>query len=259
MYWLILVIFFGIISGLILNGGAIKLGDFSEIAILSVFFVLICLPLVTEIEIFGVKFKKEIIEIKDNIENLRNTILNQLNYSPIINIGTPVQEVNKSTDLTLLDLQSVVITSDNVNYSWYAKNGLRYIFPSAEVFDSWFRRGDPIKVYKLKNETISKIFIGGNVTMKPGARVLRFAHDKNFYAVDQPRTLRQFANEEVLEGIYGKGWRYLIAHLPEWQFVNYDIGKPIGTLQDFDINITHNLKTPDDLLEGSLPSLVSKS
>ena len=80
---------------------------------------------------------------------------------------------------------------------------------------------------------MANITIGGNVTYRPGTRMVKISSDPRVYAVDAHGTLRWIANETVARGLYGPSWAKEIRVIPDYLFINYTVGAPFSTISDF--------------------------
>jgi hypothetical protein len=68
-------------------------------------------------------------------------------------------------------------------------DGFRYVFPNDKAYFTWYSDFDDVKV--ITDAELSDIQIGGNVTYKPGVRMVKINTDPKTYAVDAGGTLRQ--------------------------------------------------------------------
>ncbi len=116
---------------------------------------------------------------------------------------------------------------------WYATNGRRYVFPNDKTFYTWFTPFTFYSVQRIPDAELASILIGGNVTYRPGARMIKLSTDPRVYAVDNFGTARPINSEEVAQALYGSRWRTLIDDVPDAFFVNYSLGAPILSPADF--------------------------
>ncbi|MFH1047630.1 MAG: hypothetical protein V1738_04975 [Patescibacteria group bacterium] len=104
-------------------------------------------------------------------------------------------------------------------------DGKRYVFPTQQVFLSWFDNFDD--VVTISPEDMAKIMLGGNVTYKPGVRMMKIQSDPKTYAVARGGILRWVTTEAVARGLYGDAWNQFIDDINVAFFLNYTIGDPI--------------------------------
>ncbi|MCX6781430.1 MAG: hypothetical protein NT003_04960 [Candidatus Magasanikbacteria bacterium] len=104
-------------------------------------------------------------------------------------------------------------------------DGKRYVFPNAKTFASWFPTNEPITV--LSDVTLGQITIGGNVTYRPGVRMIKITTDPKVYAVSGNGTLRWIMTADLAAKYYGASWAKQIDDIPDAYFTNYKIGADI--------------------------------
>lgn len=124
---------------------------------------------------------------------------------------------------------------------YYAPNGKRYVFPNEKTYFTWFT--DFSKVKTLSDAQLGVIPLGGNVTYRPGVKMLKVTTDPRTYVVDQGGILRHVGSEQLANTLYGLNWQKKIEDLPDAFFVNYKIGTPIQTASDFDPDNVQTLTT----------------
>ncbi|MCK9360661.1 cupredoxin domain-containing protein [Patescibacteria group bacterium] len=118
---------------------------------------------------------------------------------------------------------------DTVYY--FAPNGKRYVFPNAKTYFSWYTNFDGVKT--ISDGALSTVPLGGNVTYRPGRKMLKITTDPRTYVVDQGGILRHVATEQLAETLYGIAWKSNVEDLPDPFFINYRIGTPIQTANDY--------------------------
>ena len=75
---------------------------------------------------------------------------------------------------------------------------------------------------------MSKIMLGGNVTYRPGVKLVKIQTDTKVYAVDHNGTLRLMITPAVAAKYYGASWNKNVADIPDIFFMNYKIGQSIN-------------------------------
>ncbi len=128
-------------------------------------------------------------------------------------------------------INSLVVGDDNKFYYLYASDRKRYIFPNEATLRTWFPEALP-KVYKIKDEDLRHIPLGGNITYRPGVRLIKIKTDPSIYAVEKWATLRKIEDNSIIESLYGKDWQSIVDTIPDMFFVNYSIGRPIKIKSD---------------------------
>jgi hypothetical protein len=107
----------------------------------------------------------------------------------------------------------------------------RYVFPNLGTFRTWYQ--DFSTVQKLSDAAIADIQIGGNVTYKPGARLVKITSSPRVYAVDAGGVLRAIGSEAVAAQLYGSAWSKMVDDISDAFFSNYSVGSDITSSGQF--------------------------
>ncbi|NBS41365.1 hypothetical protein EBS80_01780 [bacterium] len=121
-------------------------------------------------------------------------------------------------------------TSFNAVY-YYGKDGFRYVFPNDKTYFTWYSNFDTVKM--LSDADLGTIQIGGNVTYKPGVKMIKINSDPKTYAVDADGSLRWVTTEAIAVALYGSNWNTKIDDVPDAFFGNYDMGADLEAVDDF--------------------------
>lgn len=121
--------------------------------------------------------------------------------------------------------QGSLVKSDANTAVYYQYQGKRYTFPTERIFYSWYR--DFSSVQTLPAAQIASIPLAGNVTYRPGERLVKITTDPKVYAVSTGSVLRWVASEELARTLYGAGWASRVDDVPDVFFTNYTLGSPI--------------------------------
>lgn len=114
---------------------------------------------------------------------------------------------------------------------YYSSNGKRYVFPTERTYFTWYSDFSGVKT--VSDSELASLMIGGNVTYKPGTRLVKITTDPKVYAVDANGTLRWVQTESVARELYGDQWATLVDDIPDAFFVNYKVGAVISNSLDF--------------------------
>lgn len=114
---------------------------------------------------------------------------------------------------------------------YYGANGKRYVFPNEKTYRSWYADFSTVKVVTLAE--LQTMPLGGNVTYKPGVRLVKVTTDPRVYAVDAHGTLRWVETETAAAALYGADWNTKVDDIPDPFFINYKVGSPISSATDF--------------------------
>lgn len=126
-----------------------------------------------------------------------------------------------------------LIKSDAFSAVYYfGADGKRYVFPTDKTYFTWY--ADFSKVKTLSAGEISAFPLGGNVTYKPGVKMLKIQSDPTVYAISKGGILRAVGSEAVATALYGATWNKQIDDLPDAFFVNYKVGAPIAIAARYD-------------------------
>ncbi|OGL73227.1 hypothetical protein A3E39_02850 [Candidatus Uhrbacteria bacterium RIFCSPHIGHO2_12_FULL_60_25] len=114
---------------------------------------------------------------------------------------------------------------------YYASNGKRYVFPNEKTYFTWYTDFSTVKT--ISDAQLGVIAIGGNVTYRPGMKMLKITTDPRTYVVDQGGILRHVGSEQLANTLYGLNWKNVIEDLPDPFFINYRVGTAIQTASDY--------------------------
>ena len=115
---------------------------------------------------------------------------------------------------------------------FYAADGKRYVFPTTDVYTSWFGDYSPDSLIFEDLETMYKTPLGGNVNFRPGTLLKSLTIPKTFIVVKNG-TIRPFSNDGLIDLIYGHGWQKQVYELPDYYFSQYQESDPIASLEEF--------------------------
>ena len=121
---------------------------------------------------------------------------------------------------------SLIRIPENPSVYYCGADGKRYVFPNAKTYATWYSDFSEVKVISL--EEMSKIMLGGNVTYRPGVKLVKIQTDPHVYAVDLNSTLRLMVSPPVAEKYYGKDWNKRVEDIPDAFFMNYKLGEVIN-------------------------------
>ncbi len=114
---------------------------------------------------------------------------------------------------------------------YLGSDGKRYVFPNEKTYKTWYADFGSVKT--ITDSKLASYPIGGNVTYKPGSKMIKVATDPRVYVIDAKGTLRLIPSEAVAKAIYGTNWAKLVEDIPDAFFVNYKEGADINSAGDF--------------------------
>lgn len=104
-------------------------------------------------------------------------------------------------------------------------DGKRYVFPSDKIYFSWYPNFTGVTT--VTDAAMAAIPLGGNVTYRPGVRMVKVQTDPKTYVVDHGGILRWVESPEIAVAIYGTAWAKKVDDLSDAFFVNYKIGDSV--------------------------------
>lgn len=120
-----------------------------------------------------------------------------------------------------------LIKMDGLSSVYYLGNdGKRYVFPNEATYFSWY--ADFSGVVTIPASELQSYPLGGNVTMRPGTKLVKITTDPSVYAVEPNGVLRKIQNESQAAALYGTNWNKRIVDLADAFFTNYTIGSPLA-------------------------------
>lgn len=108
-------------------------------------------------------------------------------------------------------------------------NGKRYVFPNDRIYFTWY--SDFKTVTTVTAEQLAAIPLGGNVTYRPGVKMVKIESVPNVYAVDKGGMLRWITTPTIATALYGKNWAKQVDDLSIAFFGNYKTGEPVAEIQ----------------------------
>lgn len=106
-------------------------------------------------------------------------------------------------------------------------NGKRYGFPHERVYFTWYTDFKNVKT--ITDAEMASLPLGGNVTYRPGSRLVKLESIPNVYAVEKGGVLRWIQSPTVAATLYGSNWSKKVDDLSDAFFTNYRLGEPILT------------------------------
>ncbi len=108
-------------------------------------------------------------------------------------------------------------------------DGRRYVFPNDKVYFTWYDGFDNVIV--LTNEQMAAMALGGNVTYRPGSKLVKIQTDPKVYAVGRGGMLRWVQSAEIAAALYGDDWSEMVDDIPDSFFFSYRVASPISSVK----------------------------
>lgn len=149
----------------------------------------------------------------------------------VIGFNIPLQ--TKAAVLPISQIQSGDLirgTSFSAVY-YYGRDRFRYVFPNDKTYFTWYNDFSSVKW--ISDADMGKIQIGGNVTYRPGMKMIKINSDPKTYAISRGGKLRWVTSEAVAISLFGNDWNKKIDDVPDGFFPNYTAGANIETTSDY--------------------------
>ncbi len=132
-------------------------------------------------------------------------------------LATPAKAAASAGDLIKMEGNSSV---------YYFDGEKRFVFPNETTYMSWY--SDFSGVVTIESSELYSYKIGGNVTMRPGTKLVKITTDPSVYAVEQNGLLRKIQNEAQATALYGTDWAKRVTDVSDELFVNYTMGEELS-------------------------------
>ncbi len=110
---------------------------------------------------------------------------------------------------------------------YYASDMKRYVFPNEATFFSWFPDFSSVKT--ITDAELAAVSLGGNLTIRPGTKLVKITTDPKVYAIAPGGVLRWIESESIATSLYGSAWARRVVDVPDSYFTNYTTGPSLST------------------------------
>lgn len=124
------------------------------------------------------------------------------------------------------------------------QNGKRWSFPSERVYKSWYADFNAVVV--VSDADLATVPLAGNVTYRPGIRLVKLQTDARVFAISRYGVLRHIASEAAARELYGDAWSTLVDDIQDITFSNYLEGSDVISSSDFDRTAESTVTSPED-------------
>lgn len=169
--------------------------------------------------------------------------------APVPPVTPPSGKVKKDLPSGLSGGMLVKVTGKPAVY-YVGADGYRYVFPNQNVFYSWYSVAELQGTDKgglvvtIAPTTLASLPIGGNVTYRPGSRMVKIESDPSVYVVDKGGVLRWVKNESIAFLLYGSQWYKQIDDISVALFTGYKIGNDVALASDYNLTgVKNNVPT----------------
>ncbi|MDD4412885.1 MAG: hypothetical protein PHR00_04550 [Patescibacteria group bacterium] len=130
----------------------------------------------------------------------------------------PVSKVHAATDGDL-------VKKSNSRAVYYLNGGKLFVFPNEATYFSWYSDWNSVKV--ISDSEFSTFSFGGNVTVRPGTKLVKVPDFNTVYAVEPNGTLRSIVSEANAIALWGTNWAKSVIDVAPSFFTNYTVGQPL--------------------------------
>ena len=143
--------------------------------------------------------------------------------------GTASSAFCKDNELVKLKDDGDPSTQVDSAVYYCGRDGRRYAFPNTKVFTAWYADFSKVKI--ISKEQLASLPFGGNVTHRPGARLVKIQSDPKTYAVGRGGLLRLLPDEATAAILFGPHWSALVDDLDVAFFASYRMGTDIVSVR----------------------------
>jgi len=106
-------------------------------------------------------------------------------------------------------------------------DGKRYVFTNDKNYFTWYPDFSGVMI--ISDADLANIMIGGNVTYRPGVKMIKIQSDPKVYAVAHGGVLRHVPSEACAVTLYGTDWNHGDTQdVSDAFFTNYSVGAAIS-------------------------------
>ena len=103
--------------------------------------------------------------------------------------------------------------------------------PTERIYTSWYT--DFSTVRTVSDQELASYPLGGNVTYRPGTRLVKVTTDPKVYAIGRNGILRWVQTEDIARQLFGTLWAQQVDDLPDAFFTNYHIDAAVTSSADY--------------------------
>ncbi len=138
-----------------------------------------------------------------------------------------------------LEARGKLIKGESTSSVYYISGEERFVFPNEQIYKSWYEDFDDVET--VNDSELADYALGGNVTYRPGTRLVKLTNNPKVYVVEPGGVLRWVTSETIALSLYGSDWASRVDDLADGFFTSYEIGNdledtvyPDGTFLEMD-------------------------
>lgn len=146
----------------------------------------------------------------------------------------------KAVNAQTLTAGDLVKIPDNTAVYYIGENSKRYVYPHFSIYNTWYKDFSSVKTITLAE--LQTYPIGGNITVRPGTKLIKIQSDPSVYAVSSGSLLHKIDSEARAITLYGADWAKKVVDVNDAFFTDYTVSAPInsdqqpdGTLIKYDV------------------------
>ncbi|MBT6253637.1 hypothetical protein HOI83_00140 [Candidatus Uhrbacteria bacterium] len=113
---------------------------------------------------------------------------------------------------------------------YFSSDAKRYVFPSEQIFYSWFENFDD--VVEIDDDVLASFKLGQRITMAPGS-LIKITSDPKVYAIDSDGAKHHIASEAVASSLFGTDWSSQVVDVDITQWFDYPTGDQLTSSSAF--------------------------
>ncbi len=157
-------------------------------------------------------------------------------FTAAVVAATIAWSISLSAFLAPLTAQATVMSGSLIKASlpavyYVGADGKRYVFPNEKTYKTWYADFSTVQV--ITDAQLATYAIGGNVTYRPGIKMVKIQTDPKTYAVSKGGVLHWVKSEALATSLYGVTWNQKIDDVSDAFFVNYTVGSDINSASDY--------------------------
>lgn len=140
-------------------------------------------------------------------------------------------------------------------------DGKRYVFTNQKAYFTWYSSFSGVQT--ISDFDMSTITIGGNVTYRPGVKMIKLESNPNTYAISHNGVLRLVTSQAIATCLYGSAWSTMIDDISDAFYTNYTTGSPITSCGEYDkfaeMNSSQSINQDKGLSSSPIPDTTRPS
>jgi hypothetical protein len=127
---------------------------------------------------------------------------------------------------------SLIKTAGASAVYYYGNDCKAYVFPNEKTYFTWY--DDFSSVAVIPDASMAQISLGGNVTYRPGIKMIKMQSSPNVYIIAKGGSLHLVQDEAQAISLYGSDWNTKIDDVAPAFFTDYEVGTPVANVNDFE-------------------------